>query len=69
MIIVGIALVSGVFVSTYHYVSHVSYEIPTFPQTAADFVYPYASLGSVLGILGLIVLIFGILLLLVKPQK
>jgi hypothetical protein len=64
MFIVGIVLiVSGVFAITYHYVK---YEESLPPS---EIVYPYTSMGLVLDILGVIVLIIGALLLLVKLKK
>jgi hypothetical protein len=71
MIIVGIVLViSGVFAATYHYKSY--YDISLiggyvpqahFPYT---YVYPYTVVGLILCTLGLVMLIIGPLLLLVK---
>jgi hypothetical protein len=77
MIIVGIVLiVLGVFAITYH---HPYYVIPDAPillvkgqeikPTLAGYVYPYASVGLILGILGLVMLIIGPLLSSIKLEK
>jgi len=64
MIIAGVVLLaSGVFATTYRVVHPPPIEIPSY------YTYPYATVGIVLGILGLVMLIIGPLLLLVKLEK
>ena len=74
MIIVGIALVaSGVLAVTYHCKSYYDISLigginihPNFPDT---YVYPYTLVWLVLCILGLVMVIIGPLLLLIKLEK
>jgi hypothetical protein len=74
MIVAGIVLVaSGVFAAAYHYpiyfpINH-PFLAPIDSTKPVGYVYPYASVGLILSILGLIVLIVGPLLLLVKLEK
>lgn len=68
MIIAGIVLIaSGILAATYHYVP-LEFSSTGKPPTLT-YVYPYTSVGLILGILGLVMLIIGILLLVVKPRK
>jgi hypothetical protein len=67
MIIVGIVLVaSGVFAAAYHYpiyfpINH-PFLAPIVSTLPVGYVYPYASVGLILSILGLVMVIIGPLL-------
>jgi hypothetical protein len=74
MIIVGMVLVaSGVFAAAYHYPIYfpINYPFlaPIDSTKPVGYVYPYASVGLILSILGLIMLIIGPLLLLAKLER
>jgi hypothetical protein len=77
MITAGIVLVvSGVLAATYHYKSYYGVSLsggllPPYvdPYISVSNVYPYTSVGLILGILGLIMLTIGPLLLLIKLEK
>ena len=64
MTIIGIALIiSGGFASTYK-----EYHLLTNNIVSYYYSYPYSSMAIVLGIVGLVMLIIGVLLSLIKPR-
>ena len=73
MIIAGIVLVaSGVFAAIYHYPYYTPlppFIGPSVRLSPEGYVYPYASVGLVLGMLRLVMLIIGPLFLLVKLEN